>query len=122
MNVIPLTQHFRLALGLACALGLGAPALAQTTPGGVMAPLTSMAKTSATNAMQPALHRLSRADEFNSVAAAAEHCPHGTVVWSTLGRSKIYHTSSSRYFGHTKHGAYLCKAEAEAAGFRAAKK
>jgi hypothetical protein len=64
---------------------------------------------------------LSAAAEFKTVAAAQAHCPGGAVVWSTLAKSHVYHLSSSRYFGKTKHGAYVCQSDANAAGFHAAK-
>jgi hypothetical protein len=55
------------------------------------------------------------------VAAAQASCPADKVVWSTFSRSKSFHLASSRYFGKTKHGAYLCEKAALAAGFHAAK-
>ena len=65
--------------------------------------------------------RLPSGETFRTVAAATAHCPSDTVVWSTLSKSKSYHTSSSKYYGKTKHGAYVCKKDAIAAGFHAAK-
>jgi hypothetical protein len=65
--------------------------------------------------------RLPSGEEFKTAAAATAHCPSDTVVWSTLSKSKSYHLSSSKYFGKTKHGAYVCEKDATAAGFHAAK-
>ncbi len=65
--------------------------------------------------------RLPSGETFRTVAAATAHCPGDTVVWSTLSKSKSYHTASSKYYGKTKHGAYVCKKDAVAAGFHAAK-
>lgn len=60
-------------------------------------------------------------EQFSSLSAATAHCPSGTVEWATLGGSKVYHSSKSRYFGKTKSGAYACKAALDSAGFRPAK-
>ncbi len=74
----------------------------------------------ATPAAKPA-GKLSKADEFSTTAAATTHCPSGVVVWSTLSKSHSFHTSGSRYFGKTRHGAYVCEGDALAAGFHQAK-
>jgi hypothetical protein len=60
-------------------------------------------------------------EKFSSAAAAAAHCPADVVVWSTFSKSKAFHTAASRYYGKTKHGAYVCEKDALAAGFHAAK-
>ena len=52
------------------------------------------------------------------------HCPSDTVVWvNTL--SHVYHFAGAsyhgrNYYGNTKEGAYMCEADARAAGDRAA--
>jgi hypothetical protein len=61
------------------------------------------------------------ADRFKSASAAAAHCPGDVVVWSTLSKSGTYHLSGSRYYGKTKHGAYVCEKDAKAAGFHQSK-
>ncbi len=61
------------------------------------------------------------AEKFSTAAAAAAHCPGDVVVWSTFTNSKAFHLAASRYFGKTKHGAYVCEKDALAAGFHAAK-
>ena len=43
-----------------------------------------------------------------------------TVVWLNE-HSHIYHFPGTRDFGNTKSGAYMCEAEAQTAGNRAAK-
>jgi hypothetical protein len=58
-------------------------------------------------------------NQFSSEQAAKAHCPADTIVWVNLGSSKAYHTSSDRYYGKTKHGAYMCQKEAEQTGFHA---
>jgi hypothetical protein len=47
-------------------------------------------------------------------------CPTDNIVWVNLG-SYVYHTSSSRSYGKTRRGAYMCEKESVAAGFRAPK-
>jgi hypothetical protein len=42
------------------------------------------------------------------------------VVWVNE-HSRIYHFAGTRDYGHTKRGAYMCEADAQAAGNRAAK-
>jgi hypothetical protein len=60
------------------------------------------------------------ANEFSTEAQAKATCPSDTVVWANL-TSKVYHYSDTRYYGHTKHGAYMCERAALAAGIRAPK-
>lgn len=54
---------------------------------------------------------------FDTEAAAQAHCPSDTVVWLNT-RSGVYHEKGMRWYGRTKHGAYVCKKEADAAGYR----
>ena len=58
--------------------------------------------------------------QYTSEADAKSSCPTDTVVWVNL-RSKVYHVSSSKTYGKTKKGAYMCEKESAAAGFRAPK-
>jgi hypothetical protein len=53
-------------------------------------------------------------------ADAKATCPADNIVWVNLS-SSIYHASSSRSYGKTKRGAYMCEKESVAAGFRAPK-
>jgi len=43
----------------------------------------------------------------------------GDVVWVNTAK-KSYHESGDPYFGRTKHGEYMCKAAANAAGYHLA--
>jgi hypothetical protein len=52
-------------------------------------------------------------------ALAKAKCPADTVVWVNL-KSKIYHFAGTHNYGTTKSGAYMCEADAKAAGDRAA--
>ena len=60
------------------------------------------------------------ANQFSSESAAKAHCPADTIVWANLAGSKAYHTSADRYFGKTKHGAYMCQKEADQGGYHPA--
>ena len=60
-------------------------------------------------------------NQFTSEADARARCGGDTVVWVNT-RSHVYHFPGSPDFGHTKRGAFMCRADAERAGtFRAAK-
>ena len=52
---------------------------------------------------------------------AKAHCPGDTVVWVNT-KSHVYHFAGSKDFGNTKHGGFMCRADADRAGtFHAAK-
>jgi hypothetical protein len=59
-----------------------------------------------------------RAGEYTTELQARARCPSDIVVWVNTP-SRIYHYSGTRYFGHTRRGAYMCEADARAAGYRA---
>lgn len=120
MKNIPFTR-FVPAFCVAFTLGT-APAAAQTSPG-TMVPAPSPGSSvpaAAASAAKPA-EALPKSDEFSTLAAATAHCPNSVVVWSTLSKGHSFHVSGSRYYGKTKHGAYVCKDDALAAGFHQAK-
>jgi hypothetical protein len=58
---------------------------------------------------------------YKTEAGAQRHCPGDEIVWansaSTVG---AFHIRGSRYYGATKEGAFVCRAEAEAGGWHAA--
>jgi hypothetical protein len=56
-------------------------------------------------------------DQFPTEADAAKHCPYDTVVWLNLP-TMIWHSKGQRWYGNTKHGAYVCEKEAAAGGAR----
>jgi hypothetical protein len=62
-----------------------------------------------------------RAGEYATELAARASCPTDTVVWVNTP-SHVYHYAGTHYYGHTKRGAYMCEANARAAGNRAARK
>ncbi len=55
---------------------------------------------------------------FSTEEQAQAHCPADTVVWLNLP-SGIYHFKGERWYRHTKHGGFVCKAEADGRGDRA---
>jgi hypothetical protein len=62
------------------------------------------------------------AGQFTSEAEAKARCPSDTVVWvNTKGKSHTYHYQGTRWYGTTKQGAYMCEADAGAAGYHASK-
>jgi hypothetical protein len=60
------------------------------------------------------------AGQFTAEAEAKAHCPSDTVVWLNTTSHK-YHFAGHKSYGTTKHGAYMCEADAKAAGNAAAK-
>lgn len=69
--------------------------------------------------MRPAA-RATGAGEFTTQAEAQGRCPSDKVVWVNT-KSHIYHYAGTRSYGTTKQGAYMCEADAAAAGDRASK-
>ena len=57
-------------------------------------------------------------EQFDTEARAIQHCPNDTVVWLNLP-TMIWHYKGQRWYGNTKHGAYVCEKEAAANGARA---
>lgn len=64
-----------------------------------------------------AIHATQPIAMFDTEQAAQSHCPSDTVVWLNTS-SGVYHEKGMRWYGHTKHGAYVCRKEADAAGYR----
>jgi hypothetical protein len=60
------------------------------------------------------------AGQFAAEAEAKAHCPSDTVVWLNT-KSHKYHFAGHKSYGTTKQGAYMCEADAKAAGNAAAK-
>jgi len=55
------------------------------------------------------------ANQFASENEARSSCRGDTVVWMN-NRSHVFHLAGSPKFGNTKHGAFMCRADAENAG------
>lgn len=56
--------------------------------------------------------------EFDMEAAAQKHCPKDAVVWSNVRGGGIFHVKGSKLYGRTTDGGYLCRKEAEEAGWK----
>jgi hypothetical protein len=54
---------------------------------------------------------------FSTEVSAQNYCPNDVVVWLNLPTG-IWHQKGARWYGRTKHGAYVCKEEAAIAGDR----
>jgi hypothetical protein len=61
-----------------------------------------------------------KSGEFTTEAEVKAKCPSDTVVWCNTN-SGVYHYAGTHNYGHTKSGAYICKADTAAAGCRPAK-
>jgi len=98
-----------------------APAPAPATQSGSPFPWwqpSAPASAPASNVSAPAAPR---AGEYTTELAARASCPSDTVVWVNTP-SRVYHYAGTHYYGHTKRGAFMCEANARAAGNRAARK
>ncbi len=95
------------ALALIGGLGTASVAMAQSTT-----PSTASEDNGATTGLGTH-HR------FSTVAAAQQHCPGDTIVWSN-GVKMTYHVVAPGSAGKAKHGFYACKMEADSAGFHQA--
>jgi hypothetical protein len=71
-------------------------------------------------AVRAAAAALAGEGQYPTEAEAKASCPTDAVVWVNL-RSKVYHISSSRSYGQTKQGAYMCEQDSVGAGFHAPK-
>ena len=58
--------------------------------------------------------------QFASESDAKARCGSDTVVWVNT-KSHVYHFGGSKDYGHTKRGAFMCRADADRTAFRAAK-
>ena len=102
----PASRHARL---FAATLGLGL----------ALAPLAALAAPP-TPAHQPVAHKTAPLTGYKTIGAAQGACKGDTVVWHATG-SKVFHTSTSKYFGKTKRGAYVCEKAAMAKGLHLGK-
>jgi hypothetical protein len=89
------------------------PLLVATAFLGSLAPAAGYPQASATITAVAA----TRLPMFDSESAAQAHCPSDTVVWLNT-KTGIWHEKGMRWYGRTRQGAYVCRKEAAAAGFR----
>jgi hypothetical protein len=97
-----------------------APAAAPTmAPAPLPAAIQAALPKPAPATMHPAANPTG-AGQFASEGEAKARCPSDTVVWVNT-KSHIYHLAGTPSYGTTKRGAYMCEADANAAGDRASK-
>jgi hypothetical protein len=86
-----------------------------------LAPASTGSNEAATSTKQssvtPAQSASSLPESDNSTAAPP---PNSGMVWANT-QTKIYHREGDRWYGKTKHGKYMTEADAQKAGYRAAK-
>jgi hypothetical protein len=56
--------------------------------------------------------------EYAAEEKAQKHCPKDTVVWSEFRGGGLFHVKGAPRYGKTPDGGYLCRGEAERAGWR----
>jgi hypothetical protein len=105
--------------------GAAAPAAAPApAPAAAPAPAPAPTPAAAKPAPKPAPMKpaatATGAGEFTSEAEAKGHCPSDTIVWVNT-KSHKFHYAGHKSYGATKQGAYMCEADATAAGNVAAK-
>ena len=104
------------------------PTPASAVPAPAPAPAAAPAPAPALAPMKPApapmaakpMAKATGAGEFTAEAEAKSHCPSDTVVWVNT-KSKVFHYAGHPNYGNTKKGAYMCEADATAAGDHASK-
>ena len=110
------------ALPGAAAAPATAPAPAQTAPRPRLRPAPAFSDGRRLRRLRALRRRPSRggANQFALGSQAQARCPGATVVWVNT-KSGVYHFAGTKNFGNTKAGAYMCEADATAAGDRASK-
>jgi hypothetical protein len=97
-----------------------APAPAPTPQSGSLFPWWQPSGSASAPASNVGAPSALQAGQYTTELAARARCPSDTVVWvNTPTRS--YHYLGTRYYGQTHRGAYMCEADARAAGYRAAR-
>lgn len=92
------------------------PATSGSTETGAAAATTPTTATPATTAAKTTAVTTSGVGKFASESQAAQACGASNVVWANTS-TKVFHVQGDQYFGHTKHGAFMCKTTATAGGF-----
>jgi hypothetical protein len=77
----------------------------------------SVVPPAAIGAPPPAVIAYSSLAMFPTEDTAQAHCPRDVVVWLNT-KTGIWHEKGMRWYGRTKNGAYVCRKEAAAAGYR----
>lgn len=72
-------------------------------------------------ASEPAKEAATRHESTHAVASAQPATPPSAgMVWVNTS-TKVYHKSGSKWYGHTKSGKWMTEADAQKAGYKAAK-
>jgi hypothetical protein len=105
----------------AAAPAAAAPAPAAAPPPAAPPPAAAPAPKPAAAAKPKPAAAATGAGDFKTEAEAKGRCPTDTVVWVNT-KSSVYHFAGTHSYGTTKQGAYMCEADAKAAGHRASEK
>jgi hypothetical protein len=89
-------------------------------PGTLQAPSATTATTKPLATASTSRRPAATLAKYKTEADAKDACGSDPIVWANTS-SKILHASGDKYYGHTKHGAYVCQSAAQKAGYRAVK-
>lgn len=64
--------------------------------------------------------RLLEVEHFQFEQQAQQHCPDDVIVWAIVHLG-VYNSSAERWYGQTNDGSFVCRKDAEAAGYRASR-
>lgn len=106
---------------IAALLAFASPVFAQSRATAIPNPMQNGAPAPAAPTRMATASRVpaSSANQFASEPLAQAHCAGDSVVWVNL-RSKAYHLKGTKFYGHTKSGAYMCERDATTGGMHAA--
>ena len=101
-----------------------APSTPSTTmsppPGTLHAPPATTATTKPPATASTSHSTTATLSQYKTEADAKGACGSDPIVWANTS-SKVLHANGDKYYGHTKHGAYVCQSAAQKAGYHAAK-
>lgn len=103
--------------------GLSASTIKKITPLVTVSGGTAASNKASAPALQPSpapSQPAPAAPAKTAASSASQGTPGPGMVWVNLD-SGVYHYQNSRYYGKTKNGKYMSEADAEKAGYRAAK-
>ena len=107
--------------GIAAAQAPAATAPTMSPPPGTLQAPPATTATTKPPATASTSHRTTATlAKYTTEADAKGACGSDPIVWANTS-SKILHANGDKYYGHTKHGAYVCQSAAQKAGYHAAK-